>query len=212
MGLVKPHYNSNSHRIEDQGAKSTNYPSRFVISSEGFTLIEVITVTIILGILAAVAAPTWLGFLQNQRVDTARNELLQAIRGAQNRAIAEKNTLQVSIRENGDMVEWAVHSAGVSISSVSSWESLNSGVKVFTSKNNQDECETTFNKSGSTCPSSPWSVQFNDKGLPLNLGQFTLTTQNSNQPQSCIYISTLLGALRKGEYHASPNSSDKHCY
>ena len=192
--------------------KSNKNPAISSLSSEGFTLIEVITITIILGILAGVAAPSWLGFLQNQRLSNARNEVLQAMRSAQNRARAEKTTWQVSIRENSDTVEWAVHPAGVSISSVSSWESLNSDIKVFTSKNQQDKCETTFNKSGSNCPSSPWSIQFDDKGLPSSLGQFTLTTQNSNKPKSCIYVSTVLGAMRTGTYHELPNNSDKNCY
>ncbi len=55
-------------------------------SAAGFTLLEVLVVIIVIGILFAIAAPGWESFLSRQRVNTAREQVLQTIRQAQSTA------------------------------------------------------------------------------------------------------------------------------
>lgn len=63
---------------------------RYSRSFLGFTLIEVLVVMIIVGILSAIAAPSWLGFVNNQRVNASQTKIFQAIKVAQSDAKIRK--------------------------------------------------------------------------------------------------------------------------
>jgi prepilin-type N-terminal cleavage/methylation domain-containing protein len=63
-------------------------------TDRGFTLTEVLVVIIIAGVLAGIAAPSWLTFVDRQRLTTVRSELLLKIKEAQAKSLRTK-TLQV---------------------------------------------------------------------------------------------------------------------
>ena len=52
----------------------------------GFTIIEVLVVMIMVGILSAIAAPSWLAFTNNQRLAASQTKIFQAIKTAQSDA------------------------------------------------------------------------------------------------------------------------------
>lgn len=60
------------------------HPSRYSTqhSGAGFTLVEMITVIVLVGILAAIAAPGWLGFINSRRADAGKDQVLQILRVA----------------------------------------------------------------------------------------------------------------------------------
>jgi prepilin-type N-terminal cleavage/methylation domain-containing protein len=72
--------------------------------SLGFTLLEVLVVMIMVGILSAIAAPSWLGFVNNQRISTSQNKIFQAIRVAQSdskiRNSSNDNRVRITLRTN----------------------------------------------------------------------------------------------------------------
>ncbi len=72
--------------------------------SLGFTLLEVLVVMIMVGILSAIAAPGWLGFVNNQRINTSQNKIFQAIKVAQSdakvRNASNENRTRISFTLN----------------------------------------------------------------------------------------------------------------
>ncbi|MBW4466035.1 MAG: prepilin-type N-terminal cleavage/methylation domain-containing protein [Pegethrix bostrychoides GSE-TBD4-15B] len=56
-------------------------------STAGFTLFELLVVVVMASILALIAAPSWLTFVNNRRADAGRDQILQLLRQAQTQAM-----------------------------------------------------------------------------------------------------------------------------
>lgn len=68
----------------------------------GFTLLEVLVVVFIAGILAAIAAPGWLAFVNGQRLNVVRDQVVQALRSAQSKAQVSKGNQIVQFDPDAD--------------------------------------------------------------------------------------------------------------
>lgn len=189
-------------------------------STAGFTLLETIVVVSMIGILSAIAAPNWFNFINRQRLNTGQGQVYQAMQQARSKAMLQKVTWQVSFREisvNGmTIIQWAVHlpdsASPNQIPTNVIWNNFESNIQVYKAQNDKGSCETTFNKTTSSCPVGPWRVQFNYIGNTTQLGQITLAAKNNSKLKRCIYVSTLIGTLRTGKEHAKTNSEKKYCY
>jgi len=83
-------------------------PVRYVATC-GFTLIEVLVVIAMVGILSAIAAPSFLAFANNQRLRAANGKVYSAIAEAKSKAKLDKVTVFAEFRQNGDQAEYSVY-------------------------------------------------------------------------------------------------------
>jgi len=198
-------------------------------SSSGFTLPEILVVGLIIGILAGLALPNWLAFVEISKLNIAQDKAYFAMRQAQSQASKNKLSYQVSFREQNGILQWAVHQAQVgefipaSVANNSNlWQNFEPSIHIDKKLNLKYQSEITLPKHTSQ---EIWRVVFNYQGCPVynpgdectntslqTLGQITLYSNKGGKARRCVYVSTILGAMRKGKEHSKANENDKYCY
>jgi prepilin-type N-terminal cleavage/methylation domain-containing protein len=166
--------------------------------SSGFTLLETLVVIVAIGILAAIAAPSWLAFIEARRLSTGQDQVYQAMRQAQSQAKKEKIAWQASFREQNGIVQWATHPVTTNPDDAQ-WNNLDKNIKL--------DAEST-----ARLISGVRTVRFDFQGNAIPpLGRITLSSQQVGKLKRCVFISTILGAMRTGKERDSPENG-KYCY
>jgi len=167
-------------------------------SNGGFTLIETMTALFMIGILSAIAAPSWLGFINVHHLNIAQDQVYRAMREAQSQAKKEKLTYHASFREQNNIVQWAVHAATIDPSNAQ-WNDLDASVKL--------DDESTLEVSNGVR-----RVPFDHLGtVKPPFRRITLSSKSGGTVKRCVFISTILGAMRTAKENPTPDSG-KYCY
>ncbi len=91
------------------------------MNSKGYTLLELLIVLFLMGILAAIASASFVGFLQRQRVRAAADIVYRSLSEGRNQATSQKVDYSVDFRRDVDGFSYCVRQ---SVSECGNWQSF----------------------------------------------------------------------------------------
>jgi prepilin-type N-terminal cleavage/methylation domain-containing protein len=169
----------------------------------GFTLLEVVVIVLILGILSAIAAPSWQAFITRQRVRTVNDRVLQTLRSAQSEAKRTKSDRTVTFNPT-DPPTVAINTVPAQTLPLQT-VTFDAGGEI---KKGQVKVSAASCPAGAcTAAATPLTFNFNgvvDTNSPKLPFVVTVSTVDGGSKQ-CVIVETLLGGMRtaEGEYKSA---------
>ncbi|MEH2037516.1 prepilin-type N-terminal cleavage/methylation domain-containing protein [Nostoc sp.] len=183
----------------------------------GFSLIELIVVLLLVGILAAIAAPGWAAFVNRQRINKFNDAVFAALQEAQREAKNKKLSYSVSFRKNSTTQEVAIYRTDIGIST---WKPLGTDVGVSSDKfllgtNLNSTTENTADSTVSYSLNASAKITFDYMGTLPNASFGTPIAPSTEPPglkivvavpssanptlassvKRCVIVKTLLGSM-----------------
>lgn len=154
--------------------------------NSGFTLIEMLATIIIIGVIAAIAAPNFLGLLNRNRANQAMAQIEGALKEAQRQAI-----------RNGRLCTVNIDTTTKTISNPATNGCLLS-TRVL-----HDSVQLNFSRTG-----TPATITFSGKGnitidntdAALRTPVLVMSIPNNANIQKCVVMEGVLGTIRTGDY------------
>lgn len=195
-------------------------------TNAGFTLIELVAVTLLVGILSAIAAPSWITFTNQRRVNAANDAVLRALQTAQQEAKRTKLSYSVSFKtENtaeGKVPQVAIYPtpATDTTGTPPKWENLGKDLGLrsgqvllgtnLIAENTADSLlnyaantlqTITFNYLGNLPPAPATNLGSNSQGLIVTVAipESNNSTKVVEASRRCVKVKTLLGAIQIGK-------------
>jgi type II secretory pathway pseudopilin PulG len=172
-----------------------------------------LVVIIMAGVLAAIAAPSWLAFVDRQRITAVRSELLLKVKEAQAKAIRTKTLQSVVITSDPDGTKPTVsvvqrtrdtdgNLAGVAGTSDPGKKTLGGEEKnsAFVLKIIPPSTILTFNYGGTVeYPKAALDAQVseNNNKTSLLMYKFTPRVNSTSNMSACLIVDTIIGAIRE---------------
>ena len=149
----------------------------------GFTLIELASVVVIIGIITAIAAPNLLGMLNRYRVDRATATLVGAIKEAQRQAMRQGKLCRININTASNSL------TGTPANCLLSERRISDNINIR-----------------SNIPGTIPNIAFSYRGSTTKMGTIVISSDVTNS-QKCFVISLGTGIARTGIYTGSKTGS-----
>ena len=173
-----------------------NFPkTRSRKGDNGYTLIELIVVVILLGVLASIAAPGWLGFINRQRVRTVTDRVFQSLRLAQSEAKRTKRDVKITF----DTSVAPKVTFDPPLPTGGSEQKLDGGGEIKPGTITLLTNVTTAGGADLPLNSIIFDYQGNVKQFPP-IGRFVVSVSASpNGAKQCAIVETIIGGMRTAE-------------
>lgn len=174
-------------------------------SNRGFTLIEMLVTIIIIGVIASIAAPNFLGLLNQSRVKDGLAQVEGAIKESQRQAIRKGRICKIRFTSLGtgsnkrSIVQVHPDEGSVSYSDC-----------LLNSRELPDSVSLSLLNSGTLVlvdSSTPANLGFSTKGNPDVQGTMVIQHPQTNTAK-CIQIEGLLGNILTGDYDGANTICD----
>ena len=154
-------------------------------TTAGFTLIEMLVVVVMIGVISAIAAPSWQNFLDRQRMNAARNDLINVLRNAQEEAQSRQQSKRVTFStDTSAPMTVTVLNASASTGGVTT---ILGGGAVSTKFSLTASTPIVFDHDGRVDISTPYVMKITNDN----------NQSGSSPPQSCVIVTTLLGGMKE---------------
>jgi len=170
--------------------------------TDGFTLIELLVVIIMAGILASIAAPGWLAFINRQRVGAVQDEMLQILQTAQVDAQRTNRDYNVGVTSTIGMADLTVGPETTGLKNSLGGSPVRDKLKLDAVDSNGDSIsDFVFNHNGQI---EAISTSTSSISLPVVI---SVTLDGSSVNPKCIVLTTLLGGMvsAEGDSCTTPN-------
>jgi len=162
-------------------------------NNRGFSMVETLVILIIVGILAALVGPSFMGIFNRNKVNDSLAQIRAAMQEAQREAVRKNKSCQVKI-DTANTTITATPGDCLPITRDFCEKRNSSGICEIASK-----VAIKTNLTG-----TPAALQFSYKGNTNNLGTIVVySADGSTNQKGCLVISNGIGLMRTGEYTGS---------